>query len=73
MRKVHKPKGMTFKDNAIYQGDEFLYMGRQDECAEALNISPISVHRLASRTHWTGLEKRGNKDDAKLAIIVDFE
>lgn len=73
---MKKPKGMTYARNAIYavyQGDEFLVMGTQKECADSLNVNPEFIHWMTTPTGKRRFESRKDKSEALTALVVDFE
>lgn len=56
-----KPKGMSFRRNAIYavyRNDEMIAMGTADECAEELNVNPEYIHWLTTPTGKKRYESR---------------
>lgn len=44
-----RQKNTELCDYAIYNGDEFLFMGDVNECANYLNILPSSVYKIVSQ------------------------
>ncbi|MBN6205571.1 hypothetical protein JYK21_03825 [Ralstonia pickettii] len=73
---MEKPKGMTYSKNAIYavyKGDDFLVMGTQKECADALNVNPEFIHWMTTPTGKRRFESRVDKSKALTALVVDWE
>lgn len=71
-----KPKGMTYRRNAIYavyKNDEIIAMGTADECAAELNVRPDYIHWMTTPIGKKRYESRKNKDEAQTAVVIDFE
>ncbi len=76
MKKVNKPKGMTYRKNAIYavyRNDEIIAMGKADECAEQLKVTPKWIEEMAMPSRKKRFESRKNKERAQIAIVIDWE
>lgn len=73
---MKKPKGMSYRRNAIYavyQNDKMVVMGTQDECAAELGVQPSYIHWMTTPTGKRRLEQRHDKVNAQTAVVVDFE
>ena len=58
------------KHYAIYQGEEFLYEGTAQECADYLNIQVTTVRFLNSNAYKKRIK---NSKNAKVAIAIEDE
>lgn len=73
---MEKPTGMTYAKHAIYalyRGDDFIFMGKQKECAEFLDVKPEFIHWLTTPTGKKRFESRKDQSKALTAVVVDFE
>lgn len=73
---MKKPKGMTYKRNAIYavyRNDEIIAMGTAVECAAELNVQPSYIYWMTTPTGKARYENRKNKERAQTAVVIDFE
>jgi predicted transcriptional regulator of viral defense system len=63
--------GRTPGEYAVYKGEELLYIGTIQECAERMNVSPNTVRFYASPAH----EKRvfSRKRPKKYLIVVKLD
>lgn len=73
---LEKPKGMSYRRNAIYavyKNDEMIVMGTAEECANELDVSPSYIHWMTTPTGKKRYENRKNKEKVQTAVVVDFE
>lgn len=56
---------------AVYQGDELLALGTDEQCAKLLDILPNSVRFLASEAHKRRVAKLKNPEEARIAIKLE--
>jgi hypothetical protein len=55
---------------AIYKGEEFLFVGSKEECAEYLNVKPFTIYFMSSPTYR---KRRANSKNALLTIRLEDE
>lgn len=73
---MEKPKGMSYRRNAIYavyKNDVMVAMGTADECAAKLNVKPETIIFMTTPTGKKRYESRKNKELARTAVVIDFE
>lgn len=73
---IEKPKGMSYKRNAIYavyKGDDLLVTGTAEECAEELGVTQEYIHYMVTPVGKKRLANRKNPDKATTADVIDWE
>jgi hypothetical protein len=73
---IEKPKGMSYKRNAIYavyKGDDLLATGTAQECAEELGVTQEYIHYMVTPIGKKRLANRKNPDKATTADVIDWE
>lgn len=62
---------MSEVEYAVYQGDELLALGTDEQCAKLLDILPNSVRFLASEAHKRRVENSKHPERARIAIKLE--
>lgn len=57
-------------DYAIYKDDEFIFLGKVNECAERLGVKNETIRYYTSQAYSRKLEKRNSKN-AFIVIKVE--
>lgn len=73
---MKKPRGMTYRRNAIYavyKGEDLLATGTQDECAAELGVTPHTIHFWVTPTGKKRTANRKYPDKATTADVIDWE
>lgn len=60
------------KEFAIYKGEEFLFIGTAQECAEHLNVKTDTIRYYASPAYLRKLERRKARNYL-IAVRLDDE
>lgn len=72
-RKQIESSEIDIVEYAVYQGENFLFIGTAQECANKLNIKVDSVRWMATPTGRRRFESRKNKERAKRIIRLERE
>lgn len=62
---------MSKAEYAVYQGDELLALGTDEQCGKLLDILPNTVRFMASKTHKRRVAKLKNPEEARIAIKLE--
>lgn len=58
---------------AIYRGDEFVFMGTADECAEEFNVKPQTIKWMTTPAAKRRYEKHKNYNGITAVKVEDDE
>lgn len=57
---------------AVYQGDDFLFMGTLQECAKEFDVDENSIRFMASPSYLKRLESKGRDiNNCRVAVKVE--